>query len=304
METTIQKLEERMYQISSFYAAQMYELAEKNAAQMAQLIKTNTEMLHRITQLEAEQAAYTQPNFRHQAQEKIEVKRSNHNFSYQQTPFGIANTSELRKSHGLYYSPIWTIPKTVSSIFQRCMDIWRPNITKIAYIDDVTFYTPKYRLMIDLFKLEAHMIEDRCPIPETIDENVCETFESYQPIFNKPFELTINADNFTTDAILSQGKQSITVISRILSTTEKNYTTIEKELLTIVWALRKIRKFLHGIEDLVIYTEHRSLEYLNSGERNNSRMKRWKILIKEFGVEIKYRPENKIDYAQTTEYLN
>lgn len=117
-----------------------------------------------------------------------------------------------------------------------------------------------------------------------------EKVELYQPDFNKPFELTTDASNFAIGAVLSQDRHPITFISRTLSVTEQNYATNEKELLAIVWALQKLRNYLYGIADLTIYTDHQSLIYSISERNPNSKLKRWKNFIAEYGAELKYKP--------------
>lgn len=125
---------------------------------------------------------------------------------------------------------------------------------------------------------------------ETIKQKLCEHVELYQPNFDKPFELTTDASNFAIGAVLSQGKHPITFISRTLSQTEQNYATNEKELLAIVWALQKLRNLLYGIADLTIYTDHQSLKFSISEKNPNSKLKRWKNLIEEFGAKLEYKP--------------
>lgn len=127
---------------------------------------------------------------------------------------------------------------------------------------------------------------------ETVKQKLCEQVELYQPNFNKPFELTTDASNFAIGAVLSQGKQPITFISRTLSQTEQNYATNEKELLAIVWALQKLRNLLYGIADLTIFTDHQSLKFAISEKNPNSKLKRWKNLIEEFGARLEYKPGN------------
>lgn len=61
MEALIQQLEERMTQITANHAAQMNQLAANSAAQLTQLATSNAELLRKITQLEATQAAYQPP---------------------------------------------------------------------------------------------------------------------------------------------------------------------------------------------------------------------------------------------------
>lgn len=61
MEALIEQLEQRMNQLTANHAAQMNQLAANNAGQIAQLVATNTELLQKVNQLEATQAAYQPP---------------------------------------------------------------------------------------------------------------------------------------------------------------------------------------------------------------------------------------------------
>ena len=49
--------------------------------------------------------------------------------------------------------------------------------------------------------------------------------------------------------------------SKTLNETQRNYTTIEKELLEVVYALDKFRAYLVG-SDIIIFTDHLALKYL------------------------------------------
>lgn len=117
-----------------------------------------------------------------------------------------------------------------------------------------------------------------------------EQIELYQPDFNKPFELTTDASSFAIGAVLSQERHPITFISRTLNKTEQNYATNEREILAIVWALQKLRNYLYGVANLTIYTDHQSLIHSISEKNPNTKLKRWKNFIAEFGAEIKYKP--------------
>lgn len=138
-------------------------------------------------------------------------------------------------------------------------------------------------------------------VPVTLDHAALEAFEKlktllqeqielYQPDYNKAFELTTDASNYAIGAVLSQDRHPITFISRTLTTTEQNYATNEKEILAIVWALQKLRNYLYGVAELTIYTDHQSLIHSISEKNPNTKLKRWKNFIAEFGAEIKYKP--------------
>ena len=49
--------------------------------------------------------------------------------------------------------------------------------------------------------------------------------------------------------------------SKTLNEAQRNYTTTEKELLAVVYALDKFRAYLVGA-DIVIFTDHSALKYL------------------------------------------
>ena len=65
-----------------------------------------------------------------------------------------------------------------------------------------------------------------------------------------------------------------------------NYTTTEKELLAVVYALEKFRPYILGSK-IVIYTDHAALKYLFSKKEAKPRLIRWVLLLQEFDLEIR-----------------
>lgn len=114
------------------------------------------------------------------------------------------------------------------------------------------------------------------------------------PDFNKSFILTTDASNTAIGAVLSQGEigkdKPITYISRSLNKTEENYSTIEKEMLAIVWSLDKLRIYLYGAKDIKILTDHQPLTFALSNSNNNAKLKRWKARIEEYNYKLFYKP--------------
>ena len=68
-----------------------------------------------------------------------------------------------------------------------------------------------------------------------------------------------DAPNYALGAILAQKINKLPRViyyaSRTLDATQANYTTIEKELLAIVFALEKFRSYLLG-SHVIVYTDH------------------------------------------------
>lgn len=125
----------------------------------------------------------------------------------------------------------------------------------------------------------------------------CKTLLCSQPIlqypdFDKPFVVTTDASNVAIGAVLSQGQIGkdlpICYASRTLSKSEQNYSTIEKELLAIVWATKYFRPYLFG-KSFTIVTDHKPLTWLFSLKEPNSKLVRWRLKLEEFDYSIQYK---------------
>ena len=85
------------------------------------------------------------------------------------------------------------------------------------------------------------------------------------PDFELPFVVTTDASLVSVGAILEQdfgqGLQLVAYESRKLNPTETWYSTYERELLGIVWAIGKWRHYLEG-KKFVVQTDHSSLRHL------------------------------------------
>ena len=85
------------------------------------------------------------------------------------------------------------------------------------------------------------------------------------PDWTLPFELMCDASDFAVGAVLAQrdGKLPHVVYyaSKTLDTTQANYTTTEKELLVVVFALDKFKPYILGSK-VIVYTDHAALKFL------------------------------------------
>ncbi|KXZ75892.1 hypothetical protein TcasGA2_TC031012 [Tribolium castaneum] len=154
----------------------------------------------------------------------------------------------IRPSDSPWSSPIWIVPKKLDASGQR-----------------------KWRIVIDYRKLNEQTVEDRYPLPNindildklgrsqyfsTIDlASGFHQVEQTSFLWIKTFFtcscnnilLTTDASNYAIGAVLSQGTIGsdllVAFASRTLNEHEVNYSTIEKELLAIVWATKYFRPY-------------------------------------------------------------
>ena len=73
---------------------------------------------------------------------------------------------------------------------------------------------------------------------------------------------------------------------KTLNEAQRNYTTTEKELLAVVYALDKFRAYLIGA-DIIIFTDHSALKYLLTNQNAKARLIRWVLLLQEFNLKIR-----------------
>ncbi|RVW71874.1 Retrovirus-related Pol polyprotein from transposon opus [Vitis vinifera] len=74
--------------------------------------------------------------------------------------------------------------------------------------------------------------------------------------------------------------------SKTLNEAQRNYTTTEKELLAVVFALDKFRAYLVG-SFIIVFTDHSALKYLLTKQDAKARLIRWILLLQEFDLQIK-----------------
>lgn len=105
---------------------------------------------------------------------------------------------------------------------------------------------------------------------------------------NKQFILKCDASGVALGAILcNDNDRPVSYASRSLNPAEKNYSTIEKELLAIVWAVKKFRPYLYG-RKFKIFTDHRPLIYLFGMKNPSSRLTKFRLILEEYDFTVEY----------------
>ena len=109
------------------------------------------------------------------------------------------------------------------------------------------------------------------------------------PDWKIPFEIMCDASDYAIGAVLGQILEKIPHViyyaRKTLNDAQLNYSTTEKELLVVVFALEKFRSYLLRSK-IIVYSDHATLKYLLSKKDAKSRLIRWILLLQEFDLEI------------------
>ena len=74
--------------------------------------------------------------------------------------------------------------------------------------------------------------------------------------FNASFEINTDVSKLQIGTVISQKGKPIAFYSRRMNSAQHNYTTPDKELLSIVAALKEFRNILLG-HHITVYTDHK-----------------------------------------------
>eukprot|EP00731_Ephydatia_muelleri_P029836 Em0021g359a len=113
------------------------------------------------------------------------------------------------------------------------------------------------------------------------------------PEFDKPFLLYTDASDNAIGGVLGQkhadGEKVIAYWSRQLHKAERQYSTVEKEALAAVSAVKEFYPYLYGFPFTLI-TDHNPLISLKGLKDIGGRLSRWIIFLQQFNMEFRYKP--------------
>jgi transposase InsO family protein len=141
-------------------------------------------------------------------------------------------------------------------------------------------------------------------IPFTWNEECTTAFETlkkrlvsppimHPPDFNHTFILELDACEYGIGCILTQEynnrKYVIAYASRTLSAAERNYSSVEREALAIVWATKHFRQYLEG-GPVIVRSDCKALEWLKTARDPTGRLARWAMKLSPYHIIIQHRP--------------
>lgn len=127
---------------------------------------------------------------------------------------------------------------------------------------------------------------------QTLKNSLSEYTLLHLPDLNKQFIIQTDASNFCIGAILQQEVDGIRYpvwyASKTLTKPEINYSTTEKEILAVLWAIEKFQVFIEYTH-FIVETDHRAISWLNKLKDPTGRLGRWFLKMQMYDFEVCYR---------------
>ena len=101
------------------------------------------------------------------------------------------------------------------------------------------------------------------------------------PDHNLGFNVEANASDYQLGTVMKQNGRPVAHHSQKLSAAQKNYMTIEKELLIVVEMLCTFCSMLLGA-NILVHTDHKNLTHKLS-QFTTQRVMHWHLLLEEYG---------------------
>ncbi|MBM6549419.1 Ty3/Gypsy family RNase HI domain-containing protein [Streptococcus dysgalactiae subsp. equisimilis] len=122
---------------------------------------------------------------------------------------------------------------------------------------------------------------------------------SFSP--SKLTTLITDASEVGIGAVLEQDGYPIICISRLFNVAERGYSQTQKEALAGFWAVRRLHKYLFGLQ-FTIVTDHHALQLLFNPNKSIAKstatmLQRWSIALAAYNYNILHRPGKAIPHA-------
>nr|GEV87952.1 putative reverse transcriptase domain-containing protein [Tanacetum cinerariifolium] len=221
-------------------------------------------------------------------------------YEFQVMPFGLTNASAIPKvqfighvidSQGIHMDPAkiesikdWASPKTPMEIHQFLgfAGYYRRFIKRFSKIAKSMTKLTQKGVKFDWGKKQEVDFQ-------LLKQKLCSAPILALPEGIKDFVVYCDASHKGLGVVLIQREKVITYALRQLKIHEKNYTTHDLELRSVVFALKLWRHYLYGTKCMV-FTDHKSLQHILDQNELNMRQRRWLPLLSDYDCEIRYHP--------------
>ncbi|CAN6559485.1 unnamed protein product [Malus baccata var. baccata] len=226
-------------------------------------------------------------------------------FAYRRMPFGLCNAPATfqRVSHGLVLGHI--ISEKGIEVDKSKVELVSslPLPTTVREVRSFLGHAGFYRRFMKDFSMISRPLcrllqkdvtfdmNEECVVAfNKLKELLSTAHVIMPPDWSLPFELMCDVSDYAVGAVLGQCVNKVPHViyyaSRTLNDAQLNYSTTEKELLAVVFALEKFRSYLIGTK-VIVFSDHAALKYLLTKKDAKPRLIRWILMLQEFDLEIK-----------------
>ncbi|GJV95418.1 putative reverse transcriptase domain-containing protein [Tanacetum coccineum] len=157
--------------------------------------------------------------------------------------------------------------------FSKC-EFWIPKVQFLRHVIDSRGLAGYYLRFIEGFlKIAKSMTALILALPEG----------------SEGFVVYCDASHKGLGVVFMQREKVIAYASRQLKIHEKNYTTHDLELGSVVFSLKKWRHYLYGTK-CTMFTNHKSLQHILDQKELNMRQRCWLELLSDYDCDIRYHP--------------
>ncbi|GJR00983.1 putative reverse transcriptase domain-containing protein [Tanacetum coccineum] len=159
--------------------------------------------------------------------------------------------------------------------FSKC-EFWIPKVQFLGHVID------SRGIKFDWGEKEENAFQ-------LIKQKLCSALILALPEGSEDFMVYCDASHKGLGVVLMQREKVIAYASRQLKVHEKNYTTHDLELGSVVFALKIWRHYLYGTR-CTVFTDHKSLQHILDQKELNMRQRRWLELLSDYDCDIRYHP--------------
>ncbi|KAK7918866.1 hypothetical protein WMY93_010150 [Mugilogobius chulae] len=114
------------------------------------------------------------------------------------------------------------------------------------------------------------------------------------PDYDRPFKIAVDASDAGAGAVLLQDgpdhvEHPVSYFSKKFLKHQRAYSTIEKETLALIMALKQFEVYVgSSSRPVLVYTDHNPLVFINQMRNANQRLMRWALFLQDFNLSIKH----------------
>ena len=195
---------------------------------------------------------------------------------------------------------------------KKCDDIHnRPppeNVQELqSFLGLVQYMSPFIPKLSDKTKILRQLLKKGIPFEWSIDhQNAFEELKQHVSVDTKlryfdtqsPVTLEVDASLQGLGAALIQNGKPVAFASKTLSPCETRYANIERELLSVVFALEYFHCFIFG-KPVTVISDHKPLENIHLKQLSQAppRLQRMLLRIQPYDVDLKYKPGKDMIFA-------